>query len=151
MGAETVLPLRSLKTNCDLKFRLSDFAAEAETTREKPKKTVKRRVIFRTGALPMHLIGPPRKGFFTIFSIKSRPAPGWPFYPATCGPTASKTIRRRGTIWMRLCLRVAGLAAAGFFYGGCRGERPPPPPQPGGGNPFFVGPKGGGPPAFFLM
>jgi len=68
----------------------------------------------------MHLIGPPRKGFFTIFSIKSRPAPGWPFYPATCGPTASKTIRRRGTIWMRLRLPVAGLAAA-VVLSGCAG------------------------------
>src|SRR2546421_11064984 len=73
IGAETVLPWRSLKTNCDLNLRFSVFAAEAETAMAQAEIAVSRRVIFRTGTPPMHSIGASRKRFFTNFPIKRNP------------------------------------------------------------------------------
>src|ERR1700738_433692 len=87
MGAETVLPLRSLKTNCGLKLRLSVLAAEAETATAQAETTANRRIIFRTEAPPMHSIGASRKRFLTIFFIKGNSAGKEALYiPAGCDP-----------------------------------------------------------------
>jgi hypothetical protein len=51
-------------------LRFSVLAAEAETAMAQAERTVSRRIVFRTGAPPMHSIEAMRKRFFTIFFIK---------------------------------------------------------------------------------
>src|SRR5436190_11576011 len=88
MGAETVLPFRSLnwnwggsgvesgspafflKTLCGLKVRLSVRAAAWADTATQPQRIVDRIVVFRTGAPPIHSMKGLRKPFLVIFSIK---------------------------------------------------------------------------------
>src|ERR1044071_1632248 len=125
MGAETVLPLRSLKTNCDWKLRLSDFAAEAETAKAETKKMGKRKVILVTEGPPMHSIGTGRKRFFDIFSIKQVDrVPASRITQQLVVRRLLESIRRRERNWMRIALAFMLLASADILTG-CAATRLP--------------------------
>src|SRR6476619_3137476 len=104
MGAETILPFRSLKTNCGLNSRFSVLAAEAESAAPKTKTRANRRIVFRMKPPPMHLIGRVRKRFFrNFFIIKQEKSSTRLSIQQLVVRPALKTTHRRGNIWMRFC------------------------------------------------